>query len=287
MKKGSLILTVITLFMLSIFSGCNKEIQPISQGNGGQVDIESSKKITINGSTSMTKLCNALGEQFMLDNPGTTVEKADTGSGSAVKAVKDGTALIGDLSRNLKGDEQGEDLQTVTIALDGIAVVVNKDNPVEDLTKDNLKKVFTGEISNWLEVGGDDTPITVIGREESSGTREGFETIIDSLGDCKYHAEYPEAGDIVSKISTDKGAIGYASLFSVSGNIKSVKIDGVSATTQNISNGTYPIQRPFNQVFLKNSEDELIKKWFEFVRSDKGRKIIEREKLIAVEVNLK
>lgn len=285
MRKAIALLIVFTI-SLCMLTGCKSEIEPINSkaidpmiSQGADNSIKG--RLTLNGSTSMTKLCNSLAEAFMEEYPNVTVEKSDTGSGSAVKAVKDGTSLIGDLSRHIK-DEENEDIESKQIAIDAIAVIVNKNNPIEDISLDDLGKVFKGEITNWSELGGSNKRITLIGREESSGTREGFETIAGIRDKSVYHAEYPEAGDIVSKVSSDDSAIGYCSLFSVYGNIKALKVDSVEIKEENIKNGNYKIQRPFIQVYLKGEKNILIDRWFEFVKSDTGKSIIEREKLIPV-----
>lgn len=283
MKRTSLLL-FICLGLLS-FAGCDKIIAPSSVSTESNNSASLSGKLTLSGSTSMTKLCNSLGEAFMQEYPEVVVEKSDTGSGSAVKSVLDGTALIGDLSRKLKPEENPDEFVSVTIALDGIAVILSDKNPVADLSSEQVMKIFTGEIQNWAEVGGDDIAITLIGREESSGTREGFESILGLEDRCQYEAEYPESGDIVSKVSNDAGAIGYCSLFSVSGDIKALSIDGVSPSEQTISAGHYKIQRPFVEIFKKGSDSELINAWFSFVGSEAGRNLILKENLVPVRIN--
>ena len=283
MKKTLALLIMLTIF-LSMFTGCKTEINPINSeaidpiSKAGQTS-NLNGRLTLNGSTSMTKLCNSLAEAFMEENPGVTVEKSDTGSGSAINAVKKGTTLIGDLSRQVKDDEK-EDIEFKIIAIDAIAVIVNENNPVDNVSFEDLGKIFKGEITNWSELGGRNQKITLIGREESSGTREGFESIVGIKGESIYHAEYPESGDIVSKVSSDDSAIGYCSLFSVFGNIKPLKINSVEIKEDNIKNGSYKIQRPFIQAYLKGEKNILIDSWFEFIKSDKGKTIIEREKLI-------
>lgn len=287
-KKLSLYLSLVFCFSFLFVSGCSPELRPIHIETPSSLAVPAgglSGKLTLNGSTSMTKVCNALGEAFTEKNPLVTVEKSDTGSGSAIKAVLDGTALIGDLSRKVKESESPEKFSIVTIALDGIAVIVNENNRVTNLSSDQIAKIFTGEIENWSEVGGDDASITLIGREESSGTREGFESILNISGKCQYEAEYPEAGDIVSKVSNDPGAVGYCSLFSVSGAIKAVDVDGVTPREDTIFSGEYPIQRPFVEIFKKNSDSDLIFSWFSFIDSEEGRAIIAKENLVAVPID--
>lgn len=296
------------LMALSLFAGCSSEVTSSDNGSSAaepsnsQTESQSgssasdssgdyanlSGTLTLNGSTSMTAVCNALGEAFMAKYDGVTVEKANTGSGSAVTAVNDGTALIGDLSRKVKDDEDPDGKFTkVTIALDGIAVAVNPENPVTALTSEQIEKIFAGEITNWSEVGGNDAAITVIGREEGSGTRDGFESIF-GFGDdkkCAYAAEVQETGIVVSKVASDPSAIGYVSLASVSDEIKAVSVDGVEATEENVSNGTYVVQRPFVEIYTKGTDSELVKAWFDFLKSDEGQQIIAEQKLVTVDID--
>lgn len=281
----------------TLFAGCQSEVVPSSSATGstGGTSAASaasntstaasdlSGKLTLNGSTSMTSVCDALGEAFMKKYPNVTYEKANTGSGSAVTAVNDGNAMIGDLSRDLKEEEKPDDFDIYVIALDGIAVAVNNENPVSDLTQEQIAKIFTGEITNWSEVGGDNAAITVIGRESSSGTRDGFESIFGIADECKYAAELGETGQVVQRVSSDKNAIGYVSLASAEG-VKALKVDGVEATEENVANGNYKVQRNFTEITKKGSTDPIIKAWFDFLRSDEGQQIIKDQKLVTVKI---
>lgn len=302
MKKMMSLLIAGALLCTSLLAGCNSEVQPSSSttessstvseqsssADGGSSEAAAlSGKITLNGSTSMTKVCDALGEAFMAKYDGVTYEKANTGSGAAVTAVNDGTALIGDLSRDLKDEENPDSFSKVTIALDGIAIVVHADSKVTALTKQQIADIFTGKITDWSEVGGDKGKITVIGREAASGTRDGFESIIGVADECKYLAELPETGDVVAKVGSDASAIGYVSLASVSDGIKAVDVEGVKATEENVANGTYVVQRPFVEIFKKDSDNELIAAWFEFLKSDEGQQIIKDQKLVPVAIEIK
>jgi phosphate transport system substrate-binding protein len=271
------------------FSGCNSEIVGVTStpaSVGGKADstftatADLSGKLTLNGSTSMAKVCQALGEAFMAKYPKTTVEKGGTGSGDAAKAVNAGTALIGDLSRDLKTEEKSTDFEIVQIAIDGIAIAVNKDNKVSSLTSDQITKIFTGAITNWKEVGGEDRKITLIGREATSGTRDGFEGLFKCAGKCKYAAEVTATGEVVAKVGSDKSAIGYVSLDSVNNTIKSCNVNGVKATEENIVNKTYVAQRPFIEIYKKGSDSDLIKAWFAFIKSSEGQKVIKDAGLI-------
>lgn len=267
-------------------AGCEKLIYPIEVTSSNNLSDNLSGRLTLNGSTSMTKLCNSLGESFMQRYPDIVVEKSDTGSGAAVKSVMEGTAILGDLSRELKESETNGSLTSVTIALDGIAVVVNSNNNIDNISKQTLIDIFTGKISKWSELGGKDAPIRLIGREASSGTRDGFESSLELTDNPpKYDAEYPETGDVVSKVGNDENAIGYCSLFSVSGNIKALKIDSVEINKATISDGSYPIQRPFIQIYNNNVKNSLVPVWFSFIGSEEGRAIIQKEKLVPVEIH--
>lgn len=275
------------------FAGCSSEIQgttsntPASAASNTSATLADSEattqlsgKLTLNGSTSMAKVCQALGEAFMAKNPGVTVEKSGTGSGDAAKAVSAGTALIGDLSRNMKEEEKPGDYEIVQIAIDGIAIAVNKDNKVSNLTSDQISKIFKGEITNWKEVGGNDQKITVLGREAASGTRDGFESMFNCKEKAKYAAELSSTGEVVTKVSSDKGAVGYVSLDSVNDTIKAVNIDGVKATEENIINKTYKAQRPFIEIYKKGTDSELVKAWFDFIKSDEGQAVIKKVGLV-------
>lgn len=295
MKKViSTILSAAILLSVLAFAGCSSEIEgttsnapqstqgAASQGTASAADEQLSGKLTLNGSTSMAKVCQALGEAFSAKYPNVTVEKGGTGSGDAAKAVSAGTALIGDLSRNMKPEEKPEDYQIVQIAIDGIAVAVNKDNKVSALTSDQITKIFTGQITNWKNVGGDDQKITVLGREAASGTRDGFETLFNCAKKAKYAAELSSTGEVVTKVSSDKSAIGYVSLDSLSDTFKAVDVDGVKANEENVSNGSYKVQRPFIEIYKKGTDSDLVKAWFDFIKSSEGQDVIKKAGLVTV-----
>lgn len=285
MKK--IIWLIIFIIIISMGAcGYDNIISPTISNEISDKNPEVSGKLSLSGSTSLTKLCNSLSEAFMQKYPSVIVEKADTDSGSAPKAVSIGTAAIGDLSRELKLSEYPQEFESVTIALDGIAVIVNNNNPIIDLTSEQIKKIFMGEIKNWNEVGGNDELIALIGREESSGTREGFESAFGINNNCKYDAEYPESGDIVAKANKDSSVIGYCSIVSVYGNIHAISIDGVFPTRESIINKSYAITRPFIQIYKKGNKDKLIQLWFDFISSNEGKDIIIKEKLIPIDINL-
>ncbi len=270
---------------LLLATACGKVIYPISDSGYKEETQNKNERLILSGSTSLTKLCNAIGEKFMEKYPNVYVEKLDTGSGAATKDVISGAASIGNLSRELKDYENPEQFNSIVIAYDGIALILNNNNPIRALTSQEVREIFKGEIKNWNEIGGNDELISLIGREESSGTRDGFESAFNIEGQCVYDVEYPEAGDILAKVSKDIGAIGYASLFNVSGDVHAVNIDGIEPSEQNILDGLYSVSRPFIQIYKKNNNDDNIKKWFEFLTSSQGVEIIKREKLIPVVIN--
>lgn len=225
---------------------------------GGSSDSNSSSSsalsgsISTNGSTSMEKVIGSLSEAFMSENSGVTITYDATGSGTGIECAKNGSADIGLSSRKLKDSETG--LKSITIALDGIAVIVNSDCGVSNLTLEQLTKIFTGEITNWKEVGGSDLEISCIGRESGSGTRDGFESITGTADKCKLAQELTSTGAVITAVQSSKNAIGYASLSSVNGKsgIKSVTIDGVVCSESTVLDGTYKIQRPFNFILSES-----------------------------------
>lgn len=285
-KTYQIILSFVLSISLMLSTRCEKLIYPLEVTSSSSLSDNLNGRLTLSGSTSMTKLCNSLGESFMQKYPDVVVEKSDTGSGAAIKSVMDGATILGDLSRELKESETNESLTSVTIALDGIAVIVNSKNEIDDISTQNLIDIFTGKISNWSELGGKDSKIRLIGREASSGTREGFESVLGlSSNPPKYDAEYPETGDVVSKVGNDERAIGYCSLFSVSRNIKALKIDSVKISENTISDGSYSIQRPFIQIYNNSVNNPLVPIWFDFVASDEGKMLIQKEKLVPVKID--
>ena len=233
-----------------------------------------SSGVTTDGSTSMEKVIGALGEAFEGDT-GVAVSYNPTGSGSGIKAVLAGNCDIGLSSRNLKDEEKSEGLEQTVLALDGIAVIVNPANPVEDLDKDTIAKIYTGEITNWKDVGGNDAQIVLIGREAGSGTRDGFESITDTEGNCKYRQELTSTGDVITTVSGNPDAIGYASLAAVKDNVKALKVGGVTPTEETVKDGSYIIQRPFVLVTKEGTAlSATAQKFFDFALSADAADII-------------
>ena len=201
--------------------------------------------VSTDGSTSMEKVVGGLGEMFMEMNSGVTFTYNPTGSGSGIKAVQEGRCDIGLASRNLKDEEAASGLTETVLAYDGIAVIVNPENPVSDLDVETIAKIYTGEITNWSEVGGNDAEIVLIGREAGSGTRDGFEAITDTEDACQYRQELTSTGDVITAVSQNPGAIGYASVASVKDTVKALTVAGVAPSNETILDGSYVIQRPF------------------------------------------
>ena len=226
-----------------------------------------SGNVAAGGSTSMKNVIAALTEGFAEVEPGVTVSYDPTGSGAGITGAADKTLDIGLSSRALKDDEKA-DVEGTTIALDGIAIIVNNASKVEDLTVDQLKQMFTGEITNWSEVGGDDGEIVLIGREAGSGTRDGFESIVEVKDSCKYAQELTATGAVISAVEANPLAIGYASLSAVGDTVKMVTVGGVECSEETVKDGSYEVQRPF--VFVTNKSvalSEQAQAFFDFVTS--------------------
>ena len=226
-----------------------------------------SGNVATGGSTSMKNVIAALTEGFAEVEPGVTVSYDPTGSGAGITGATDKTLDIGLSSRALKDDEKN-DVDGTIIALDGIAIIVNKASKVEDLTVDQLKQMFTGEITNWSEVGGDDGEIVLIGREAGSGTRDGFESIVDVKDSCKYAQELTATGAVISAVEANPLAIGYASLSAVGDTVKMVTVGGVECSEETVKDGSYEVQRPF--VFVTNKSvalSEQAQAFFDFATS--------------------
>ncbi len=223
---------------------------------GTETPTELSGTVLCVGSTSMENVMKTLAEQFGNDNEGVTVNVEGGGSGAGVEAALNGTADIGLASRALDADEEAQGLVGTILALDGIAVIVHPDNPVADLTVEQIAQIYTGEITNWSEVGGNDGEIALIGRESGSGTRDGFESITDTEGACQYDEELTSTGSVIESVRNNPNAIGYASLSNVEGDdtIKALTVGGVACSEATVLDGTYEIQRPFVLVTKEGTE---------------------------------
>lgn len=224
--------------------------------------------VTTGGSTSVEKVVGAFIEAFMQANPDVDVTYDPTGSGAGITGASEETLDIGLSSRALKDEEAQSGLTGTTFALDGIAIIVNNENTVEDLTLEQIKGLATGEITNWSEVGGPDAPVVLIGREAGSGTRDGFESIVDVEDACKYEQELNSTGGVIAAVASNPNAFGYASLSAVEDTVKAVTVGGVAATEETVQDGTYQIQRPFVFVTKDGAEQsEAAKAFMEFALS--------------------
>ena len=230
--------------------------------------------VSTDGSTSMEKVIGALGEAFQNDT-GISFTYNPTGSGSGIKAVQEGRCDIGLSSRELKTEEKEAGLSGIVLAYDGIAIIVNPENPVADLSVETIAKIYTGEITNWSEVGGNDVDIVLIGREAGSGTRDGFESITDTEDKCKYRQECTSTGDVITAVSSNPNAIGYASLASVKDSVKAVSVDGVTPSEATVKDGSYAVQRPFVLVTKKDSKlSGNAQKFFDYITSEAANEVI-------------
>ena len=234
-----------------------------------------SGKVATDGSTSMEKVIGALKETFEAENAGVEVTYNPTGSGSGIKAVQEGRCDIGLSSRALKAEEEEQGLVGTVLAYDGIAVIVNPENTVEDLTVEQIAAIYKGEITNWSEVGGIDAEIVLIGREAGSGTRGGFEEIVGVENLCQYRQELTSTGDVITAVSQNPGAIGYASLASVKDTVKAIKVGGVAPSEETVKDETYAIQRPFVLVTKEGTAlTETAQAFFDFITSEAAREVI-------------
>ena len=251
----------------AVFAGCGAGASDNSTGNAGGT-------VTTDGSTSMSKVIGALSEAYESDT-GVTVTYNATGSGSGIQAVQEGRCDIGLSSRSLKDEEKAKGIEETTLALDGIALVVNPENPVSDLDLETISKIYTGEISNWKDVGGNDSDIVLIGREAGSGTRDGFESITYTTDKCQYRQELTSTGDVIATVASNPNAIGYASLSAVKDSVKALKVAGVAPSEETVKDGSYVVQRPFVLVTVKDKAlSENAKKFMEFVTSKSANDII-------------
>lgn len=245
--KKFLTLALTAVMALSLLTACGSKNDNSADTNtdGSNTETTLSGTVSTDGSTSMEKVINSLGESFMAMNKDVKFTYNPTGSGSGIQAVSEGRCDIGLSSRALKDDEKASGLVETVVALDGIAIVVNPENPVSDLDIDTIAKIYTGEITNWKDVGGNDAEIVLIGREAGSGTRDGFESITDTKDACQYRQELTSTGDVINTVSQNPDAIGYASLSAVGESVKALTVGGVEATEATVKDGSYVVQRPF------------------------------------------
>ncbi len=281
MKKITAIL--LSVMILGSFAGCGSTTSTETQSSTAPTK-ESSQPATVStdGSTSMEKVIGYLSESYMEENKNVKVTYNPTGSGSGIQAVSEGRCDIGLSSRDLK-DEEKKDLEGTVVAIDGIAIIVNPQNTVENLTIDQISKLYTGEITNWKDVGGADGPVVLIGREAASGTRDGFESITETKDKCKYNQELTSTGDVIQTVASNPNAIGYASLASVKDSVKLLSVENVIPSKETIQDGTYKIQRDFVLVTKKDTKlSDAAQKFFDFATSKDADSLIEKAGAIPV-----
>ncbi len=285
--KKTLILALSAAMMLGALAGCGSRDQAAAGSSAGPDPKPSavetlSGTVSADGSTSMSKVIGALGESFMNTHPEVTFTYNPTGSGSGITAVQEGRCDIGLASRALKDSEKEGGLTETVLAYDGIAVVVHPDNGVSDLSLEQIADIYTGTITNWNQVGGADGEIVLIGREAGSGTRDGFESITGTGGACKYRQELTSTGDVITTVSQNPSAIGYASLSAVKDSVKAVSVGGVAPSEATVQDGSYKVQRPF---MLVTKTDAQLKPapqaFFDYITSAQAEEIISNAGVVA------
>ena len=286
-KKACLVLAGVVVIVSSCTAcGGNADgVDGTEGGNQNHAGTQLSGTLTMAGSTSMEKLANALAEGFMTANPGVTVTPEFNGSSAGVEQMLAGTVEIGNASRNLKEGEISEGAVENVVAIDGIAVIVDTANAVNDISTEDLVKIYTGEVNNWSQLGGKDQPIVVIGREAGSGTRGAFEELLEIEDMCAYAQELDSTGTVMANVAATPGAIGYVSLDVLNDTVIAVSIDGVEATEANIVAGAYSLSRPFVMATKGEivEQNELVQAFFSYVASEEGQAIIRQVGLILPE----
>ena len=283
--KKLLSLALTAALALSVLTACGSKTDDSSDKDSSN-DAQTaaiSGTVSTDGSTSMEKVINSLGESFMAMNKDVKFTYNPTGSGSGIQAVSEGRCDIGLSSRALKSDEKESGLTETILALDGIAIVVSPENPVSDLDVDTIAKIYTGEITNWEDVGGNDAEIVLIGREAGSGTRDGFESITGTKDSCAYRQELTSTGDVINTVSKNPNAIGYASLSAVGDSVKALTVGGVAATEDTVRDGSYVVQRPFVLVTKTGSElSPAAQAFFDYATSSEVADIIANAGAVAI-----
>ena len=288
--KKVISIVLVAVMAMAMFAGCSNSNEGASteattaetvtetaavETTAVATTAELSGTVSTDGSTSMEKVIGALGESFMEANDGVTFTYNPTGSGSGIQAVQEGRCDIGLSSRALKDEEKASGLTETVLAYDGIAIIVNPENPVADLDVETISKIYTGEITNWSEVGGADAEIVLIGREAGSGTRDGFESITGTEDACQYRQELTSTGDVITAVSQNPGAIGYASLASVKDTVKALNVGGVTPSEETVKDGSYVVQRPFVLVTKADAElSEVAQAFFNYITSADSNEII-------------
>ena len=279
--KKILAFALSAVMALALLAGCGNQTDNNSSNNDNGGDASDtpaasvSGTVSTDGSTSMEKVIGALSESYMAANKDVTVNYNPTGSGAGITAVQEGTCDIGLSSRALKDEEKAAGLKETVLAYDGIAIIVHPDNPVSDLSIEQIAKLYTGEITNWKDVGGSDAEVVLIGREAASGTRDGFESITGTKDKCQYRQELTSTGDVITAVSQNPDAIGYASLSAVGDTVKVLSVGSVTPSEETVQNGTYAIQRNF--VLVTRDDTPLTgaaKAFFDFATSKEADEYI-------------
>ena len=285
--KKIMALVLALVMSLALLAGCGNQANDNTNtgdnsvnNNGGAAAI--SGTVSTDGSTSMEKVIGALSESYMAVNKNVTVNYNPTGSGAGITAVQEGTCDIGLSSRALKDEEKAAGLKETVLAYDGIAIIVHPDNPVSDLSIEQIAQLYTGEITNWKDVGGNDAQVVLIGREAASGTRDGFESITGTKDKCQYRQELTSTGDVITAVSQNPDAIGYASLASIKDSVKALNVDGVTPSEASVKDGSYKVQRPFVLVTVEGKAlSEAAQSFFDYVTSADAADIIAKAGAVA------
>ena len=272
---------------LALLAGCGNQTNNDNANNGGDSADNGgaaavSGTVSTDGSTSMEKVIGALSESYMAANKDVTVNYNPTGSGAGITAVQEGTCDIGLSSRALKDEEKAAGLQETVLAYDGIAIIVHPDNPVSDLTLEQIAQLYTGELTNWKDVGGNDAQVVLIGREAASGTCDGFESITGTKDKCQYRQELTSTGDVITTVSQNPDAIGYASLASIKDSVKALNVDGVTPSEASVKDGSYKVQRPFVLVTVEGKAlSSAAQSFFDYATSADAADIIAKAGAVA------
>ena len=286
--KKILAFALSAVMALALLAGCGNQTDnnSSSSDNGGDASdtpaASVSGTVSTDGSTSMEKVIGALSESYMAANKDVTVNYNPTGSGAGITAVQEGTCDIGLSSRALKDEEKAAGLKETVLAYDGIAIIVHPDNPVSDLSIEQIAKLYTGEITNWKDVGGSDAEVVLIGREAASGTRDGFESITGTKDKCQYRQELTSTGDVITAVSQNPDAIGYASLAAIKDSVKALSVDGVTPSEATVKDGCYPVQRPFVLVTVEGKTlSAAAQSFFDYATSADAADIIAKAGAVA------
>lgn len=286
--KKILAFALSAVMALALLAGCGKQTDNNSSSNDNGGDASDtpaasvSGTVSTDGSTSMEKVIGALSESYMAANKDVTVNYNPTGSGAGITAVQEGTCDIGLSSRALKDEEKAAGLKETVLAYDGIAIIVHPDNPVSDLSIEQIAKLYTDEITNWKDVGGSDAEVVLIGREAASGTRDGFESITGTKDKCQYRQELTSTGDVITAVSQNPDAIGYASLAAIKDSVKALSVDGVTPSETTVKDGSYQVQRPFVLVTVEGKAlSAAAQSFFDYATSADAADIIAKAGAVA------